>query len=148
MRTRLSERPSKARDAPKCKAKKLVLSARIERATCSLGGSRSIQLSYESNHLYNKAALQLVFKEGTDFFPSFVPSFPADRLRDSRRGIIFSRRRPGGGMADAADLKSASFGSTGSIPVPGTSLAPHRPLPGSPLFAAMTNSNGIHSRCR
>jgi len=29
----------------------MVLSARIERATCSLGGSRSIQLSYESTFL-------------------------------------------------------------------------------------------------
>ena len=36
--------------------------------------------------------------------------------------------RPGGGMADTADLKSASFGSTGSSPVLATKLAYQKDL--------------------
>ena len=95
---------------------------RIERTTCSLGGSRSIRLSYESNRAYNKAAKARDFKMKNDIFPSFGRSFLCGRLAGvpPRYYINSRKRRPGGGMADAADLKSASFGSTGSIPVPGT----------------------------
>ena len=64
----------------------MVLPARIERATYSLGGSRSIQLSYESTcslHSYNRTALRDDFNRRYSKSRAIFPSFTSQRAEKS-----------------------------------------------------------------